>query len=220
MWSRTGDCTRAYIIFLALINSALQDGTHHWKYVDDMTMAQSWKPKFPCTLQQTLDGLDTWVNDHKMKLNPRKCKVIHVTGMRQKPALPTLSIDQNILEVCDSVKVLGVIIQANLKWDSQVDHMLTSANRKLFVLCRLKKFGVQDTELVKIYTGYIRPVMEYAAPAWHSSLTAGQTKSLERVQKRACRIILGRKYSGYTEALSTLTLCTLAERRTQLCLQL
>ena len=206
------------IVFLALINSALQDGPHHWKYVDDMTMAQSWKPKVPCTLQQTLNGLDTWVNEHKMKLNPKKCKVVHVTFMREKPALPALSIDQNLLEVCDTVKVLGVTIQADLKWDSQVDYMLTSANRKLFVLCRLKKFGVQDTELVPIYTGYVRPVLEYAVPVWHSSLTANQTKRLERVQKRACKIILGRRYSGYTEALRTLTLCTLAERRTQLCL--
>ncbi|CAJ1061301.1 hypothetical protein Bbelb_101520 [Xyrichtys novacula] len=72
------------IVFLALINSALQDGPHHWKYVDDMTIAQSWSPKVPCTLQQTLNGLDTWVNEHKMKLNPSKCKVVHVTGMRQK----------------------------------------------------------------------------------------------------------------------------------------
>ncbi|CAJ1067723.1 hypothetical protein Bbelb_365170 [Xyrichtys novacula] len=98
--------------------------------------------------------------------------------MRQKTALPTLSINQNILEVCDTVKVLGVTIQADLKWNSQVDYMLTSANRKLFVLCRLKKFGVKDPELVSIYTGYVRPVLEYAVPVWHSSLTASQSNSL------------------------------------------
>ena len=96
--------------------------------------------------------------------------------------------------------------------------MLTSANRKLFVLCRLKKFGVKDPELVSIYTGYVRPVLEYAVPVWHSSLTASQSNSLERVQKRASRIILGQRYIGYTEALHTLKLCSLAERRTQLCL--
>uniref|UniRef100_A0A0E9R5C1 Uncharacterized protein n=1 Tax=Anguilla anguilla TaxID=7936 RepID=A0A0E9R5C1_ANGAN len=45
--------------------------------------------------------------------------------------------------------------------------MLTSANRKLFALRRLKKFGVRDTELVSIYTGYVRPVLEYAVPIWH-----------------------------------------------------
>jgi hypothetical protein len=32
------------IIFLALINSALQDLQQQWNYVDDMTMGQSWTP--------------------------------------------------------------------------------------------------------------------------------------------------------------------------------
>ncbi len=68
--------------------------------------------------------------------------------MKQIPAWPSLSIDQNILKTCDSVKVLGVTIQSDLKWDGQVDHMLSSANRKLFALCRLKKFGVRDNPMM------------------------------------------------------------------------
>ncbi len=61
-----------------------------------------------------------------------------------RPAWPSLFIDQNILKICDSVKVLGVTIQSDLKWDGQVDHMLSLANSKLFALRRLKKFGVRD----------------------------------------------------------------------------
>uniref|UniRef100_A0A671RDH5 Uncharacterized protein n=1 Tax=Sinocyclocheilus anshuiensis TaxID=1608454 RepID=A0A671RDH5_9TELE len=117
------------IIFLALINNALQDQIR-------------WTSHQPCTLQQTLNDLGIWVEEHKMKLNSKKCKVLHVTRMKQIPAWPSLSIDQNILKICDSVKVLGVTIQSDLKWDGQVDHMLSSANRKLFALRRLKKFGV------------------------------------------------------------------------------
>ena len=72
------------------------------------------------TLQQTLNGLDIWVEEHKIKPNPRKCKVYHVTSMRHVPALLTLSV---VLDACDTVKVLGVTILFNLKWDSQVDHV-------------------------------------------------------------------------------------------------
>ncbi|KAJ8364341.1 hypothetical protein SKAU_G00131720 [Synaphobranchus kaupii] len=146
-----------------------------------MTLAQTWSLQVPCTLEQTLNGLDIWVEEHKMKLNPKKCKVLHVTHMRHPPTLPTLSTDQNILEVCDTVKVLGVTIQSNSQWDSQVDHMLTAANRKVFVLRRLKKFGVRDPKLVSIYTGYVRPVLEYAVPVWHSSLTTAQAERLESI---------------------------------------
>jgi len=41
------------------------------------------------------------------------------------------------------------------------------------------------------------PVLEYASPVWHSSLTVAQTESLESLQKRAMRIIFPQlDYSG------------------------
>lgn len=96
--------------------------------------------------------------------------------------------------------------------------MLTAANRKLFALHHLQRFGLQDPEMVSIYTGYVRPVLEYAITVCHSSLTVNQDKRLERVQRRACRIILGQRYSEYSTAIRTLGLCTLKERQTQICL--
>ncbi|CAH1264095.1 Hypp2876 [Branchiostoma lanceolatum] len=42
---------------------------------------------------------------------------------------------------------------------------------------------------------------------------------LERIQRRACRIILGRDYPGYAAALTQLGLTTLSERRERLCLK-
>ncbi len=97
--------------------------------------------------------------------------------------------------------------------DGTVHHMLTSANRKPFALCHLKKFGVKDPELVSIYTGYVRPVLEYAAPVWHGCLATDQAKRLEKMQRRACNTIPGQRYSGYKDALCILSLCTLSERR-------
>jgi len=42
---------------------------------------------------------------------------------------------------------------------------------------------------VYYYEAVVRPVLEYARPVWHASLTADQTKTLEAVQRRACQII-------------------------------
>jgi len=39
------------------------------------------------------------------------------------------------------------------------------------------------------HTTETRPVLEYACPAWLSSLTAAQAKSLESIQRRAMRVI-------------------------------
>ncbi len=139
-----------------------------------MTIAQRLTSHYPCALQQTLNELGIWVKEHKMKLNSKQCKVLRVTHIKQIPAWPSLSINQNILKTRNSVKLLGVTSQSDLRWDGQVDHLLSSANRKLFSLRRLNKFGVRDQELVIIYTRYVRPVLEYAVPVWHRSLTTDQ----------------------------------------------
>ena len=95
--------------------------------------------------------------------------------------------------------------------------MTSSANRKLYLLRRLKRFGVSVADLTTVFTTYIRPALEYATPVWHSSLTVKQTASLERIQKRACKIILGPCYHSYESAMETLNLTTLSDRPVSIC---
>ena len=73
--------------------------------------------------------------------------------------------------------------QNNLHWDVQVNQMIGKACKKLYFLKRLRRFNIPQSDLVIIYTGYIRPTLEYAAPVWSSGLTKAQTEKLERVQK-------------------------------------
>ena len=38
--------------------------------------------------------------------------------------------------------------------------------------------GAQMSDLMHFYTAIVRPVLEYASPVWHSSLTVAQTEML------------------------------------------
>ena len=105
-----------------------------------------------------------------------------------------LKIGQSVLAFVSSAKVLGVWLQNDLKWDTQVNYMNKNAAERLFMLRSLKRFGFNKSELVTVYKGYIRPLLEYSDVIWHSSLTSNQTHQLERVKKRALRIILGTDY--------------------------
>ena len=67
--------------------------------------------------------------------------------------------------------------------------------------------------MVTVYSCYIRPVLAYACPFWHTSLTETQTDKIEFVQKRALRIILGRNYTSYDSALDVCGLSSLRCRR-------
>ncbi|XP_035688672.1 uncharacterized protein LOC118424240 [Branchiostoma floridae] len=205
------------VIFMALIDGALREVADRWKFVDDMNIAQTRLVRQPCTLQPTLDNLTTWVSDHKMTLNPKKCFVLRVCFMKAPPPPQPLMISEQPLKCVSHVKVLGLTVQNDLKWNIQVSNMLTSANRRLYILRRLKRFGVSLADLKSVYMSYVRPALEYAVPVWHSSITKDQAAKLERIQKRACKIILGIHYTDYASALSTLDLSTLADRRISIC---
>ena len=73
--------------------------------------------------------------------------------------------------------------------------------------------------MVTIYTSYVRSILEQSCSVWHSSLTQENTEDLERVQKSAMRIILQEDYNTYEDALETLMLAKLSERREKLSLK-
>ena len=81
----------------------------------------------------------------------------------------------------------------------------------------LKKFKLPVCDLLTIYICYVRPLLEYAVPVWNASITVSDVHKLERVQKRALRIILGPDYECYSHALETCNLTTLEIRRQNIC---
>ena len=87
--------------------------------------------------------------------------------------------------------------------------------RRLWFLKKLKRAGVVREDLVYFYQAVVRPILEYASPVWHTSLTKEQTKSLEDFQRRALRVIIDN--IPYEEACYQLNLPRLADRRHSLC---
>ncbi|XP_072037647.1 uncharacterized protein [Amphiura filiformis] len=193
--------------------------SHYWKYVDDLTFAENRSSSVTSNLQTDLDDFLKWSVDNQLKLNPAKCQAMQICFKTDSPPQPDLKIGPTPLSFVSSAKVLGVWLQTDLKWDGQVDHMWKNSNRRLFMLRSLKKFGFNTSELVTIYRGYIRPLVEYSDVIWHSTLTSKQAIKLENIQKRALRIILGSNYVSYDNALVVCNLDKLSDRREQHCLK-
>ena len=210
----------APILFLVLFNDALlSSNLERWKYVDDMTIAEARKRGSISEMQNNLDDLQSWCETNNMKLNARKCHVMVVDFGKTHEPLVDLSLGNQTLDKVQSVKILGVLLQENLKWDVHVNGMVTRANKRIYMLRTLKPFRLPIEDLILVYTGYIRPNVEYAVPVWHSGLTKKQTAQIERIQKRALRIILGTQYFSYHHALQITKLQSLHERRRELCLR-
>ena len=61
---------------------------------------------------------------------------------------------------------------------------------RLYFLRQLKRAKLPSNDLLLFYVTCIRPVAEYACEVFHDSLPKYLSDDLEKLQKRACRIIL------------------------------
>ena len=156
-----------------------------------------------------------------MNRNPKKCMYMDVSFTRDPCVLEPLRLSGEELQTTDIVKILGVKISKDLKWDVHISDIIKRASGRLFMLTTLRRLGLPAEDLKTIYIGFIRPrpLVEYAFPAWHSGLPEQQHAALERIQKWACRIMLGNKCDSYVDALDQCKLTRLRTRREQICLQ-
>ena len=86
------------------------------------------------------------------------------------------------------------------------------------ILTNAAAFTTNRQDLKKIYLTYIRSVLDQSSVLKHSILSQKNIKDLERVQKVAVRVIMGKNFNNYQESLLELNLKNLNARRQDMCL--
>ena len=97
-----------------------------------------------------------------MKVNAKKCKALWVCFFKETPQLPPLRIDGQVLETVRSHKVLGLVIQDNLKRNEHIDMIVSKASKRLHIICVLRRAGVSSSDLVAVSAALVRSVLEYS----------------------------------------------------------
>ena len=109
---------------------------------------------------------------------------------KEKRNFPLLQIDNIEVERVNSAEILGVMIQNNMNWWEHVTKIVKKAGKRLYMLRLLKRANANTKALSTVYITVIRPVLEYACQVWHFNIPEYLSDDIERVQKRALRIIL------------------------------
>ena len=106
-----------------------------------------------------------------------------------------------------------MVVSDNLRWNAHCESICKKAATRLYFLKQLKCAKVPPKDMLLFYTTCIRPVLEYAhaCPVFHHSLPQYLSNEMERLQKRALRII--QPDLSYAEALVALDITSLYERR-------
>ena len=122
-----------------------------------------------------------------------KANEMRICFLKDPIEFPHLKIDHQQLELVTSHKVLGLVIQSNLKWNNHIESIVTKASKRLHILRVLRPGGVEINDLITIFSALIRSLLEYCCVVWHHDPTGivlyGITLSqeLERIQKRALK---------------------------------
>ena len=110
---------------------------------------------------------------------------------------------------------MGVTISGDLTWNAHITEVTKKAAKRLYFLVQLKRARVPQKDLCLFYITCVRSVIDYAAPVFHHALPAYLSLELERVQKRAMRIIC--PGIEYQQALALMSLPTVEEHHHNIC---
>ena len=110
--------------------------------------------------------------------------------------------------------MLGVTISDDFKWNDHIFDVISKAAKRLYLLRQLKRAGICASDLVLLYCSTIRSVLEYACQVFHFSFPSYLSEELERIQKRALRIIF--PSASYNSAVKEAGIPSLYDRRASL----
>ena len=127
--------------------------------------------------------------------------------------------DGNFLECIEETKLLGIHLSSSLSWEANTRAICKKAMGKMWLLRRLRIVKLQPELILDFYIKEVRPLLEQGVPICNSGLTRAQCRDIENVQKLCLKVILGKDYTGYAEALEELELETMKDRRESRCLK-
>ena len=169
--------------------------------------------------QKIINHIQQWTNNKKMILNEKKTKAMVFNFTKKHQFTTRLQLKNKNIEIVNETKLLGTIISNDLKWHKNTQFLVKKAWGRMQLLRSISSFKASIKDKLDIYKKFIRSHAEQSCTVWTSGLTKGNEKDIERIQKSAVRLILGKKYTTYSEALEKLNIKTLKERRKILCVK-
>ena len=198
------------LLFLIFINDLDENILSSLKkFADDTKLFREINCNNDCqTLQDDVDKLIGWSEEWNMLFNVEKCSVMHLGRQNDKHVYNMGSSEIKSITV---EKDLGVVFDSNIKFSSQCTVAARNANRILGLIRRNILHKSKDV-ILRLYKSLVRPHLEYCIQVWNPYLKK-DVVLLEKVQKRATKMISELRHLSYDQRLHKLGLISLEKRR-------
>ena len=151
-------------LFVILINGVKNLLVKSFKFVNDKTLAYSYYGDCTNLLQEVLNIEDRETVKDGMIINEKKCHTITFNFSAKNTPPQNLTLNNNVIEPVNKLKLLGVMISDELKWNENTSFICDKVNKRYYVLHRLKDFVFTKEELIIAWKTSLRPLAEYATP--------------------------------------------------------
>jgi len=151
--------------------------SHHVElalYADDTAiLATSRKPTLLVGYQESyLNDLQWWLSECKIAINISKSTAIIFARAGRRFIQPrTVTLFGEPIQWVDTTRYLGVTLDKRLTWSPHVDQIRKKTAQRMDMLDPLlnRKTDLSVRNGVLLYKQLIRPMMDYACPAWRSA---------------------------------------------------
>jgi hypothetical protein len=211
------------ILFILFIND-IGDCVNHSTvrcFADDTRLSSKIDTSLDCSkLQEDLYAVIKWSERNNMQLHEDKFEYLYHSCDRNNAFKELPFFKEQFwydtssgitLRPSDSVKDLGVIVSADLKWEIQINAMIKKA--KSMSAWVFNVFKCRDTTtMMTLYKSMVRSAVEYCCPLWHPS-KVGLTQKIEALQRTFTARLAQCQDMNYWERLKSLKLMSLQRRR-------
>ena len=177
------------------------------KYVDDTTLAEildlngATRHVSTARAKMTMEALSTsqlmsWIinraNSIGMKVNNNKTNVLCIGPPNGHNITATVSLNNNVvISSGNSLRLLGFYFNSEPNANCHVQEIKKKFRARYWSLVHLRRANIKGQHLFRLYTVFIRPVIEFCAIVYHSMLTKQQEEELEALQRKVIRLCYG-----------------------------
>ena len=134
------------------------------------------------TLSLDMKAASNWAKTWGMLFNAEKSEHLSITGNAQNSNSYRMDMESTKIPKVTTHKHLEITVNSTLSWSDHIKSVYINCARKIGMLKRLKR-KLHPSAFKRIYTGAIRPKMEYACTVW----SGGPTSKLVDLQRTFCR---------------------------------